>query len=145
MFVMPCSMTLVEISITNSILAVSLGLQYYRSMSLTCTTVISLDLAKANVLEKLKPVDMDGSGRTGCLENTRTDVLTMVINWASNPSTGTQRALWLHGPAGSGKSTISTTLADQLRCSKQLGAFFKVHLRFRKIYCGLHASRVFVL
>jgi hypothetical protein len=65
---------------------------------------------------------MDGSRRTGCLENTRTDVLKLVIKWATDP-TSTQRVLWLHGPAGSGKSTISTTLADHFRRSKQLGAF----------------------
>ena len=65
---------------------------------------------------------MDGSSRTGCLENTRTDVLKLVIKWATDP-TSTQRMLWLHGPAGSGKSTISTTLADHFRRSKQLGAF----------------------
>jgi len=46
-------------------------------------------------------------------------VLTLVIDWASNP-TSSQRALWRHGP---GKSTISTTVADRSRRSKQLGAF----------------------
>ena len=46
---------------------------------------------------------MDGSMRTGCLENTRTDILTLIVDWASNP-TSTQKTLWLHGPAGSGKS-----------------------------------------
>jgi hypothetical protein len=65
---------------------------------------------------------MDGSRRSVCLENTRVDILTLVIRWASDP-TSTQRVLWLHGPAGSGKSTISTTLADRFRHSQQLGAF----------------------
>jgi ATP/maltotriose-dependent transcriptional regulator MalT len=65
---------------------------------------------------------MDGSRRTGCLENTRTDVLKLVSQWASDP-TSVQRVLWLHGPAGSGKSTISTTLVDRFRRLKQLGAF----------------------
>jgi NACHT domain len=90
-----------------------------RSVVLTHNTYLS---AKDALLEKLKPADMDGSRRTGCLENTRNDVLTLVIDWASNP-TSTQKALWLHGPAGSGKSTISTTLADRFRRTKQLGAF----------------------
>jgi NACHT domain len=90
-----------------------------RNVVLTHNTYLS---AKDALLEKLKPADMDGSRRTGCLENTRNDVLTLVIDWASNP-TSTQKALWLHGPAGSGKSTISTTLADRFRRAKQLGAF----------------------
>jgi hypothetical protein len=77
---------------------------------------------KEIALKKLEPANMDGSGRTGCLENTMTDVLAMVINWVSDP-TPNQRTLWLHGPAGSGKSTISTTLADHFRRLKQLGAF----------------------
>src|SRR5882762_3555078 len=78
--------------------------------------------AKEDALKKLEPVVMDGSRRTGCLESTRADVLTLVIQWVSD-YTSKQKILWIHGPAGSGKSTISTTLADHFRRSKQLGAF----------------------
>ena len=77
---------------------------------------------KDSVLEKLNPANMDGSMRTGCLENTRTDILTLIVDWACNPAP-TQRTLWLHGPPGSGKSTISTTLAEHFRRLKKLGAF----------------------
>src|SRR5882762_6642231 len=78
--------------------------------------------AKEDALKKLEPVVMDGSRRTGCLESTRADVLTLVIQWVSD-YTSKQKILWIHGPAGSGKSTMSTTLADHFRRSKQLGAF----------------------
>ncbi|KIM80583.1 hypothetical protein PILCRDRAFT_526836 [Piloderma croceum F 1598] len=78
--------------------------------------------SKDSVLDKLKPANMDGSMRTGCLNNTRADVLTLVIDWVCNPGS-VQRTLWLHGPPGSGKSTISTTLAERFRQFKQLGAF----------------------
>ena len=70
----------------------------------------------------LEPANMDGSRRIGCLEDTRTDVLKLVVKWVSD-TRHAQTVLWLHGPAGSGKSTISTTLADHFRLSKQLGAF----------------------
>jgi hypothetical protein len=65
---------------------------------------------------------MDGSRRTGCLENTKDDMLQLVIKWASD-SAPVERVLWLHGLAGSGKSTLSTTLADLFRRSGALGAF----------------------
>ena len=65
---------------------------------------------------------MDPSRRKGCLEGTRTDILNFIINWVSD-TTCTQNVLWLHGLAGSGKSTISTTIANHFRESHQLGAF----------------------
>jgi hypothetical protein len=74
------------------------------------------------LLEALKPAEMDCTMRTGCLGDTRADVLTKIVDWAYEPAS-TQRILWLHGPAGSGKSTISTTVVERFRQSKQLGAF----------------------
>jgi NACHT domain len=74
------------------------------------------------LLETLNPPEMDCTMRTGCLGDTRADVLAQVIDWACKPAS-LQRTLWLHGPAGSGKSTISTTLVERFRQLKQLGAF----------------------
>ena len=74
------------------------------------------------LLETLKPAEMDCTMRTGCLGDTRADILAQVIDWARKPAS-MQRTLWLHGPAGSGKSTISTTLVERFRQSNQLGAF----------------------
>src|SRR5882762_377431 len=74
------------------------------------------------LLEKLKPAEMDCTMRTGCLGDTRADVLEQVIDWACKPES-TQRTLWIHGPTGSGKSTISTTLVERFRQLNQLGAY----------------------
>ncbi|KIM73294.1 hypothetical protein PILCRDRAFT_81288, partial [Piloderma croceum F 1598] len=65
---------------------------------------------------------MDASRRTGCLLNTRTDVLKFVVDWV-NDTRSEQKMLWIHGLAGSGKSALSTTIANTFRDSGQLGAF----------------------
>jgi NACHT domain len=75
-----------------------------------------------DVLDTLDPVTMDASRRTGCLPNTRTDVLKLVVDWA-NDTRSEQKMLWIRGLAGSGKSALSTTIANTFRDSRQLGAF----------------------
>jgi hypothetical protein len=65
---------------------------------------------------------MDASRRDECLPNTRVDVLKFIVDWV-NDLAGEQNMLWLHGLAGSGKSTISTTIASIFSDSGQLGAF----------------------
>jgi len=49
-------------------------------------------------------------------------MLSFITGWLATPSEG-QNALWLYGPAGSGKSTISTTVAEYFRDLGRLGAF----------------------
>jgi hypothetical protein len=73
-------------------------------------------------LKKLEPAKMDPSRRTECLERTRTDVLTFIIDWASDLGQA-QNVLLLHGLAGSGKSTVATTVANRFREQGRLGAF----------------------
>jgi hypothetical protein len=73
-------------------------------------------------LRKLKPVEMDASKRQPCLQDTRVDLLRSIENWAVNAS-GDEKVFWLHGVAGSGKSTISTTIANSFRQFGHLGAF----------------------
>jgi hypothetical protein len=75
-----------------------------------------------DVLDKLQPVTMDASKRTGCLPNTREDILNFVVDWANDPRSE-HKMLWIHGLAGSGKSALSTTIANTFRDSGQLGAF----------------------
>src|SRR5882724_8047922 len=65
---------------------------------------------------------MDAFSRQQCLEGTRVEILQSITDWLSMPSGG-QNILWLHGPAGSGKSTISTTIAERFRTLRRLGAF----------------------
>ena len=80
-------------------------------------SLIALD----QILQKLKPAPMDASERSPCLEGTREEIIQSVIAWASNSSR--ERVLWLHGLAGSGKSTLSTTIANIFASYGQLGAF----------------------
>lgn len=64
---------------------------------------------------------MDTSTRSECLHGTRVDVLQSIVDWHSNPSS--EQVLWLYGLAGSGKSTLSTTIANILQEQGRLGAF----------------------
>jgi energy-coupling factor transporter ATP-binding protein EcfA2 len=65
---------------------------------------------------------MDAARRTECLSGTRKDTLKVIVEWVNNQASE-QNILWLHGLAGSGKSTLSTTIASIFRSSSQLGAF----------------------
>ena len=73
-------------------------------------------------LKQLRPVRMDGFSRPECLPGTRQDILNWITDWLITPSQD-QNIIWLHGLAGSGKSTISTTIAEYFRELKRLGAF----------------------
>ncbi|KAG2342057.1 hypothetical protein BDR05DRAFT_424914 [Suillus weaverae] len=79
-------------------------------------------IVQTQSLAKLHPVDMDDPSRPVCLPQTRSDLLSSVFTWAMNPSSN-QNVLWLHGPAGSGKSTVATTIANITRDLGRLGAF----------------------
>ncbi|KAJ7192655.1 hypothetical protein GGX14DRAFT_594255, partial [Mycena pura] len=77
-------------------------------------------LVQTEKLRSLNPVDLDASLRSMCLPGTRQDILTEIIEWVMTPSES-GNIFWLHGVAGSGKSTISTTISQSLR--GRLGAF----------------------
>ncbi|KAG1871581.1 hypothetical protein F4604DRAFT_1955755 [Suillus subluteus] len=79
-------------------------------------------IVQTQSLAKLHPVDMDDPSRPACLPQTRSDLLSSLFSWAMNPSSN-QNVLWLHGPAGSGKSTVATTIANIARDLGRLGAF----------------------
>jgi len=57
-----------------------------------------------------------------CLPDTRTDLLEQIFNWAADPFG--KRIFWLCGKAGTGKSTISRTVAQKLDDDGLLGASF---------------------
>ena len=57
-----------------------------------------------------------------CLEGTRVDILHQIQDWVKNPSD--KYLFWLNGMAGTGKSTISRTIARKFKANGQLGASF---------------------
>ncbi|KIN92861.1 hypothetical protein M404DRAFT_655279, partial [Pisolithus tinctorius Marx 270] len=46
-----------------------------------------------------------------CIDGTRTDILTDIIDWIYDTDENVPRILWLHGQAGKGKSAIAHTVA----------------------------------
>ncbi len=58
-----------------------------------------------------------------CLEGTRVDLLEQITTWAENPDD--KVIFWLQGMAGTGKSTISRTIASHFATKERLaGSFF---------------------
>src|ERR1700735_2669814 len=89
----------------------------------TCLVLMRfLYIVRIENLKQLNPVRMDASAREECLPGTREDILKFITGWLTAPSDD-QNILWLYGLAGSGKSTISTTIAEYFRELGRLGAF----------------------
>ncbi|CAI7673674.1 unnamed protein product [Penicillium pancosmium] len=57
-----------------------------------------------------------------CLQGTRTELLQQIMEWAMSPTP--KSIFWLKGMAGTGKSTISRTVAMSLKNTNHLGASF---------------------
>ena len=85
------------------------------------------------------------SNKSFCLENTRVDVLNELMQWAKNPDS--KSVYWLCGMAGTGKSTISRSLASRLNEIGRLGAsfFFKRNERDRDVSAKLFTTIAFQL
>ena len=64
------------------------------------------------------------SERTSCLENTRRNIINDIMKWSADDSNEAKRVLWVYGLAGTGKSTLSTTIAQIMSGLDRLGAFF---------------------
>ncbi|CEL08493.1 hypothetical protein ASPCAL11642 [Aspergillus calidoustus] len=75
-----------------------------------------------------------------CYPGTRVDLLRQVRDWANNPDG--KRIFWLSGSAGTGKSTISRTLAHSFHEDNQLEAsfFFKKGEAGRADAAGLFST-----
>ncbi|TCD69247.1 POC1 centriolar protein [Steccherinum ochraceum] len=80
-------------------------------------------LAREHNLRKLNATELDASSRPCCLPSTRFDLLQDITTWTMTPTSEAKNILWLHGLAGSGKSTVATTLANFFRDLRRLGAF----------------------
>lgn len=76
------------------------------------------------LLSTLNPVAINEYDRSPCLPKTRLDVIKSVTEWIVDESNDRKQVLWLNGVAGSGKSTLSTTIAHLIRDLHRLGAFF---------------------
>ncbi|KAG8694795.1 hypothetical protein FRC08_008255 [Ceratobasidium sp. 394] len=74
----------------------------------------------------LKPLIVPGAGYDlgrCCLEGTRMEVLDDIRNWALTVA-GSTRLYWLYGPAGCGKSAVSTSVSESLHNAGVLGGSF---------------------
>ena len=67
----------------------------------------------------LRPVHLPGHNRPHCLENTRVSIRKEIDNWIQNIAS--PNVFLLLGAAGTGKSTISTTIAEEYRRNGSLG------------------------
>ncbi|KAH7117460.1 hypothetical protein EDB81DRAFT_862034 [Dactylonectria macrodidyma] len=67
----------------------------------------------------------DVQGNAKCHKGTRTGVLSRIHSWVDD--TAAETIFWLYAPAGTGKSTLARTLADDLSTAEKLAAgyFFK--------------------
>jgi hypothetical protein len=57
-----------------------------------------------------------------CLQDTRVELLAQISDWADSPQA--EAIFWLNGMAGTGKSTISRTIAQAFAARRRLGASF---------------------
>jgi hypothetical protein len=61
----------------------------------------------------------------GCLPNTRQNIIDDIVNWANElADVKAPRILWLSGVAGSGKSAIAHSVAQQFQGLNRLGSSF---------------------
>ncbi|KAK0763492.1 hypothetical protein N5P37_002869 [Trichoderma harzianum] len=81
-----------------------------------------LDLAKLSIAEGAEYGSYADQHENECLQGTRTKILHDIDEWATSFSR--KCIFWLNGMAGTGKSTISRTIAKTLRGKDLLGASF---------------------
>ena len=59
-----------------------------------------------------------------CLEGTGKELLQEIVDWINNVEKDPPRIFWLHGPAGTGKSSIAHTIAHRFQQLERLGSCF---------------------
>jgi len=85
-----------------------------------------IDVLKFLPIAKDAPFNAyDRQDEPACLPNTRVDLLQEIYDWADGKDGQDERCIfWLSGLAGTGKSTISRTVARRYSEQKRLGASF---------------------
>lgn len=81
-----------------------------------------VDLGKLRTAGEAMHNSSAEGGLSQCLPNTRTELLEQIAGWVSD--TTSKSIFWLCGKAGTGKSTISRTVAQKLHDDHLLGASF---------------------
>ncbi|KAF7326985.1 putative nwd2 protein [Mycena sanguinolenta] len=99
------------------------GMLYQLTKSLVLKDVTGIDILQRAVA----PAAIHGSAESypqpKCHPETRMKMLQDLRHWALDKNVK-QKILWLHGPAGAGKSAIMQTLARQLEDARKLGGSF---------------------
>lgn len=90
----------------------------------------------------MRPVLLDPYNRGEALTGTMKSELQFINQWVNDPSSA-QNVLWIHGPPGSGKSALTTTVENFYIGLNRLGAFLffdrekPVESRPCNFICGL--------
>jgi hypothetical protein len=95
--------------------------------SLSCLILSDTDSGQLDLLAKLPSVHTLQAGHdrvNECLPGTRLAILHTIDDWLSDIRADRPQILWLHGLAGTGKSTLSATVASSLEKSHRLGGTF---------------------
>ncbi|KAF3228983.1 hypothetical protein TWF192_004476 [Orbilia oligospora] len=83
--------------------------------------------------------DYDNQYEPECLPGTRVDLLKHIEDWANDVEG--KKVFWMYGMAGTGKSTISRTVARSLRTNGRLGGSFF----FKRAEAGRSTGLLFVV
>ncbi|EGX46096.1 hypothetical protein AOL_s00110g260 [Orbilia oligospora ATCC 24927] len=82
------------------------------------------DLAGLPIAEGAGYKSFEDRHEPECLPGTRSELQERIAGWADAPPGASECIFWLSGVAGTGKSTISRTIAKRLEKKGQLGASF---------------------
>ncbi|KAJ7214088.1 hypothetical protein GGX14DRAFT_444977 [Mycena pura] len=118
-------------SIEAAMKRISVHLQNFQLDVMTSIERLGLINRMEAVLDKLRrAAASDASHDAGerhpppqCHPETRMDILAKLHEWSLEDDP-TSRILWLHGPAGAGKSAVAQTLCQNLETEGHLGASF---------------------